>query len=111
MTYVIGKADDWPIEIIDQIDLLIMLKNQNLIIVVVSLFIAILINFSRLLITISGISLVNQFGLTFQDVLLRVIVMFSFCWICIHLNLSWLDRWLKRLPAKFLLRILINFAF
>ncbi|ODS22312.1 hypothetical protein AB835_14880 [Candidatus Endobugula sertula] len=86
-----------------------MLNNKHKTILLGAVAVTVFINVPRLLIILRKNQLANQFGVTFEDVLLRSIVMFCFAWLLLSFNLIWKSKWKgQKIRSLFATDIVIN---
>ena len=74
--------------------------NKNKIIIFGALAISLLLNIPRLLIMLVRGDLVENFGMTYSEILLRVVVMFCFSWIILSYNINWKTKLKSRSPKN-----------
>lgn len=85
--------------------------QKNKIILFGSFAVTLLLNVPRLLITVSRRDLAETYGLTYNEVLLRTVIMFCFSWLVLSYNVKWKHLWNSRTKKNFKLTDLVVNAF
>lgn len=70
--------------------------NKNKIILFGALAISLLLNFPRLIVLLTRKDIVESLGLTFEEVVLRTLVLFCFSWLALSYNIKWKNEWIVR---------------
>ena len=85
------------------------MPEKNRIILFSAVAIALLLNIPRILIASMRTDLAQNFGLTYSDIAVRIVVMFFFSWTVLSYNVFWKMRLKLRTPTQDILRdIAIN---
>ncbi len=86
--------------------------QKNKIIIFSALAISLLLNIPRFLIMLSRKDLVAEFGFTYGEAVVRLVVMFLFSWLVLTYNIHWKVKWKSSYPLNTpLFNVLINAFF
>ncbi|MEM8908910.1 MAG: histidine kinase [Bacteroidota bacterium] len=85
--------------------------KKNRIILFGALAISLLLNIPRLIVMLARRDLVETFELSFEELLLRTVVMFCFSWVVLSYNIKWKMQWRARLNGRPVLTDIVVNAF
>jgi len=74
--------------------------QKKKIIIFSALSVSLLLNIPRFLIILTRKDLVEDFGFTYREAVLRLVVMFLFSWVVLTYNIHWKLKWQSRYPIN-----------